>query len=232
MATHVTSSSATTDTMGTTALTTGSVSVQSGDLIVAWSKFEEGGTGDPVITISDTGSGGTWAAALSEEIHSSQFDLHGQMHWALATGSASITVSQTLSQEAAFRKLCVHVFRPSGTFSLGTSGAAPVTAEGTGTAFDAGDLTASGAGIVLSGVGAYAGQTFTNGSGWTAGVALSDTYTQYKLLSGSGAQAGECSGTVSAAWVSQMAFWAESGAGGPITDGPALVSVRSNIRFN
>jgi hypothetical protein len=211
MATHVTSASATTDTMGTTALTTGSVSVQSGDLIVAWSKFEEGGAGDPVITISDTGSGGTWAAVLSEEVHSSQFDLHGQMHWALATGSASVTVSQTLSLEAAYRQLNVHVFRPSGTFSIGTSGAGPVTGEGTGTAFDAGDLTASGAGVVISGVGCYAGQTFTQGSGWTAGEVESACFTQYKLLGASGAQAGECSGDASAAWVSQMAFWAESG---------------------
>jgi hypothetical protein len=154
------------------------------------------------------------------------------MDYLICTGGATVTVTQTWSTAIPeWRRFIVHQFRPTGTFSIGTSGAAPVTAEGSGTAFDAGDLTASGAGVVVSGVGAFAGQTFTQGSGWTAGVSLSDTFSQYKLPSGSGAQAGECSGNSSAAWVSQMAFWAESGAGS-ITDGPKLVSVRSNIRFN
>ena len=228
MATRIGSTRNNNDGSGTVLATSGTLAVQSGDILIAWSKFEGQAT---TVTVSDDGSGGTWGQCLAMQAHANDA-LRGQLHYAIATASASVTITQTLGINRTFRRLLVFAARPaaSTTFSLGTSGAAPVGASGTSNTPSAGSLTTDGAGVAVACVGEYTGGTFTNGGGWSEEID-DGSYMEYRLPTGVEAITGDATWTATDAWVAQMAFFLET-AVPPISDQPETLHViRSGIRL-
>jgi hypothetical protein len=225
------------DAAGTSLATADALTVTAGDLIVVLFKHE--GASDTWANGDCTDGTNSYTIA-NTAVHHTNTDLGSVTFYATAAGTGSITPA-VASASRPYRWIKAYSFTPaaSTTLQIGNIAAAQGASDsGTG-AMSAGSASATAAGCAVVAFAQYASFPFTSvGSGWSEATEFStqgsaSLKSEYRLQSGAGSLTGDAlAGAGSLDYIAQMVIFNESGGGSPITDGPKLVSVRSNIRFN
>jgi hypothetical protein len=221
------------DTSGTSLGTADALSVTAGDLIYVIFKYE--GAVDTFTGSSCTGGGLTFAVA-ADEFFDSLGDLGLVTFYATATSTTTITPT-VASASRSWRRVQAYSFTPAASTTLGLGNMAAAEG-GSSTTPSTGAASATAAGVAIGAFALYASADFTaTGSGFSeaaefdaAGAAALRTV--YQLQTGAGSLTSAPTLDTSTWWIASLVIFNESGGGSPITDGPKLVSVRSNIRFN
>jgi len=130
---------------GSTSVTVALTGIASGDLVVAYCKWEGA---DTTITVADSGATDNFTAATKTS-HSNS-DLHGQFFYFLsATQTGSITYTMTLGASRSWKKFFVTVITPDGGDTVSFD--VEATGQGSGSNPASGTFSPSGSDIVTFG---------------------------------------------------------------------------------
>lgn len=216
---------------GTSATThTATLTLEAGDLVVVGIGSRDGATAVSSVHDSVNGAGSPYTEVLQRYWVANGIRAALYFFQNSAAGSATITVTHGSAARCGF-----NVSRWTGahlTSALDQSNGADNTST-TGP-HSHGSITTTGAGLMVT-----ASQQGTSGSvetpnAFTALTASGSAreYLQYLIVTGSTTDDGDYSTDVSVTSTGVIASFNQASGGSPITDGPALVSVRGNIRFN
>jgi hypothetical protein len=194
-----------------------SVAVQAGDLLVGFTKWEDG-TG-PSPSMTDNASGGSNTYTLREQRADSGSNFTNVIAWtAVAKASETLTVTASIGASRVYRRTSVIVFRPASGYTWQFADSSNDGSDGTATTNNtAGSVTLDGStpGVSAYAVGEYATVTFTPFTGFTELVDNSWTY-GYKLLvsSETSLEAGATSNSSQNYAAAQVAVYMVGGGGG------------------
>lgn len=217
------------DGSGTTLDASAALTLQAGDVIVTWSKWE--GATAPTLSVADTGAGN---ACTTTTLIDGSGAFFGGFAYLLSSGAGSITFRQTLSAARTFRRFIVGQWRPD-------SGDV-VTYQADGGAFgssaapNSGNITVSGSDLLVCGAyGEFAAADTSaeqiNGVAATevTGSPINFTSMWYRLV-GSGFT-GAASATISANdWIcGAIGFSSDPGTPDPMNPHAILKTLRPAI---
>ena len=206
------------DSSGTTLGTTATLNLATGDVVVAWHKWE--GADTTVSCAKDTGSPAN-THTLGTKINHGNGDLSGQFTYLLsATADTTATFRQTLSASRPYRRLIVLQFRPDAgeTVSLDVQN----TGSGTSLTPTSGSITTTGTDeIVIGGYGEYSANSTSSetigGTAATEPAASPQGYSSawYRILTGT-MTGGTASGSIGSTqdWVCNIIAIKSVSAGG------------------
>jgi hypothetical protein len=217
------------DASGTTTNSTTSIAVTAGDLILAFSKYE-GGAG-ATCTISDNAGGGTNTYTQRTSKSHGSANLSAFMHSAIAKATETLTFTQTFSGAQTFRNFHITVHRPSASTTFAYDNAIATDNSATSTPSTGSFAVAGVGGAAMASFAEYNSGTWTQGTGWTERID-SAAYSETRILTNETTIDGTATWTATDSSIAIAVAFKEESSAPPITDGPALVSVRSNIRFN
>jgi hypothetical protein len=229
-ATHISATQTQSDSSTTSINRTG-VAVNAGDLIVVFDKWEDG---DATLTVTDNASGGsnTYTNLTKRSVTG---NVYGQLAWAVAKATETLTVTCGISPARPYKRLHVHVARPASGYSFQFD--AEAGAAGSSNSPSTGAFTvAGGTGYAVVAVGEYTVVQYTPGSGWTEAID-SNSFSAYRLLTTETSITGNatCSGNMD--WVAVAGAWKTVSTGGAATalprralDGPFYGALRGSVR--
>jgi hypothetical protein len=230
MTSYVDAASSKQDASGTTTNSTTSIAVTAGDLILIFSKFEGDGT-STTCTISDNAGGGTNVYTSRANKNHASANLWAWMHSAIAKASETLTFTQTFSAAQSFRNFHITVHRPTASTTFAYDNAIATDNSGTSTPSTGSFAVAGVGGAAMASFAEYNSGTWTQGTGWTERID-SAAYSETRILTNETTIDGTATWTATDSSIALAVAFKEESSAGPITDGPKLVSVRSNIRFN
>lgn len=160
------------------------------------------------ITVAD--NKGSGAYNMLTKVDHTNNDLSSRMGWVkIGTPGATHTITATFGSAKTYRAIAVWGVN-SGTGELALD--VESTAQGTGTAIDAGSLVTTAATVSFMGVGPYALVTYTAGSGWTED--LDNVIHAQSRSDASGTLDPVCTASSSMNWTANSASFKEAAGGG------------------
>ncbi len=218
MATFIAHATGTNDSAGTALAASTTLSVQAGDALFVFGKYEDF-TGTNSATDNDAGGSNTYTAVTAQTGSTP----YGVTFLAIAKATnAALTVTLNTGSTSDFRRMIVVQARPASgkTFSLDKSNSA--RSSSSGTTFSSGSITPTASGFAAAFFGCDSSLVFTQGSGWTADANIAgDTQSEYQLIaSGGTAITGTGSTTVAVNWTAHVLNVQESG--GAVVTGAAI----------